>query len=227
MKTTRWIEGENILLACGILSSILYVLMNIVAAAMYEGYSSFSQTVSELSAIGTPTRGLWVPLGIIYSLLISAFAWGILNHPSINRPLKIVGWSLMVYGIIGIFWPPMHQRETIAAGGGTFTDTMHIVFTMVTVILMMVAIGVGTAAFGVRFRVYSILTMLTLMVFGYLTARLSQDLEANLPTPWMGVWERINIGAFLLWIVVLSSLLLRQAKLSRHVLNTPKQAYRF
>ena len=32
---------------------------------------------------------------------------------------------------------------------------------------------------------------------------------ADLPTPWVGVWERINLGVFLLWIVVLAAALLR------------------
>lgn len=30
-----------------------------------------------------------------------------------------------------------------------------------------------------------------------------------MPTPWMGVWERINIIAYMIWIVVLAILLLR------------------
>jgi hypothetical protein len=45
---------------CGILSSLLYVAMNVFVAMQWEGYSSVSQTVSELSAIGcvskTPRR---------------------------------------------------------------------------------------------------------------------------------------------------------------------------
>jgi hypothetical protein len=34
-------------------------------------------------------------------------------------------------------------------------------------------------------------------------------IAADLPTPWVGVWERINVGAFLLWVVVLATALLR------------------
>ena len=63
----------------------------------------------------------------------------------------------------------MHQRAVLAAGGGTLTDTMHIVFSMVTVFLMMLAIGFGAAAFGKRFRLYSIATMVILVAFGTLT----------------------------------------------------------
>jgi hypothetical protein len=47
------------LLVCGILSSMLYVAMTVVVGMQWEGYSSTSQTISELSAIGAPTRPVW------------------------------------------------------------------------------------------------------------------------------------------------------------------------
>ena len=61
------------LLVCGILSSLLYVAMNVFVAMQWEGYSSVSQTVSELSAIGAPTRSLWVLPGAVYTVLVTAF----------------------------------------------------------------------------------------------------------------------------------------------------------
>jgi uncharacterized membrane protein len=62
----------------------------------------------------------------------------------------------------------------------------------------------GAAAFGSRFRLHSIASLVILMVFGVLTFLDAPGIAANLPTPWIGVWERINIAAFLLWIVVLA-----------------------
>ena len=76
------------LLICGIISSLLYVAMNIIAAMLYEGYSSVSQTVSELSAIDAPTRPLWVSLAIVYSLLVIAFASGVLQSAGEKRSLS-------------------------------------------------------------------------------------------------------------------------------------------
>ena len=203
------------LLSCGILASLLYVAMNIVCAFLYDGYSSFSQTVSEFSAVDAPTRPLWFPLGIIYALFVALFGLGIWNSSSGNRALRIVGILLFVNGFISLFWPPMHQREVIAAGGGTMTDTMHIVFSFVTVFLMMLAIGFSGAAFGKKFRVYSIVTLIILFFFGGLTGMQSPALEANLPTPWMGVWERICIGAFLVWMTVLAVVQLREGAIDR------------
>src|SRR5690606_38411907 len=54
---------RQVLLACGVLSSLLYVAMNVFIPMRWDAYSLTSQTVSELSAIGAPTRSLWVPKG--------------------------------------------------------------------------------------------------------------------------------------------------------------------
>jgi hypothetical protein len=86
---------------------------------------------------------------------------------------------------------------------------MHLILASVTVLVMLVAIGFGSAAFGAWFRHYSIATLLILLAFGALTFLDAPRVQANLPTPWIGVWERINVGVFLLWIVVLAAILLR------------------
>jgi len=198
---------RKVFLVCGIVSSLLYVVMTVVVAMQWEGYHSASQTVSELSAIGAPTRPLWFLPGIAYSLLVTAFGWGVWASARRSRPLRVVGGLMVAYGVIGLAWPfaPMHLRGAEL----TLTDTMHIVLAMVTVLLMLLAIGFGAAAFGKRFRLYSIGTILVLLVFGALAGLDGPRIAANLPTPWVGVWERINIGVFLLWVVVLAVALLR------------------
>jgi hypothetical protein len=74
---------------------------------------------------------------------------------------------------------------------------------------MLLAIGCAAAAFAKPFRRYSIATLAILAAFGALTFVDAPRLAANLPTPWVGVWERINLGVFLLWVVVLAVVLLR------------------
>jgi hypothetical protein len=196
--------SRRILLGCGVFASLLYVFATVFVALQWRDYSSASQTVSELSAIGAPTRSLWVSLAIPYTLLMGAFGYGVWMSADRNRPLRITAGVMVVYGVLGLFWPPMHLREVLAAGGGTLTDTMHIVFAMVTVLLMVLAMGFGAAAFGARFRLYSIATMAILAVCGAMSGTDAPRLQVNLPTPWIGVWERINIGVFLLWVVVLA-----------------------
>ena len=215
-RTTATSAGRDVneswrkaLLVCGILSSLLYGAM--IGAIGSEGYSRISQTPSELTAIGAPTRSLWMQLGAVYTVLVTAFGWGVWKSAGRDRALRIVGGLLVAYGSLGLLWPfaPMHQREVLAAGGGTLSDTMHVVLASATVLLMFVAMGVAARAFGKRFRLYSIASIVVLVAFGALTFWDAPRVQANLPTPWIGLWERINISVFLLWVVVLATVLLR------------------
>ena len=203
--------ARKTLLACGILSSLLYLAMTLFVAMQWEAYSSASQTISELSAIDAPTRSLWVLPGAVYTGLVTAFGLGVWKSAGRSRALRMVGALIVAYGALGLLWPfaPMHSRDVLAAGGSTFSDTMHIVLASVTVLLMLLAIGFGAAAFGKGYRIYSIFSLVILVTFGALTFLDAPRVEANLPTPWLGVWQRINLGVFLLWVVVLSVALLR------------------
>ena len=207
-----WVRDDawrTALLICGIVSSLLYGAM--IGAIRFEGYSRISQVPSELTAIGAPTRSVWMLLGAVYTGLVTAFGWGVWKSADRSRALRIVGGLMLAYGALGLLWPfaAMHQRDVLAAGGGTLSDTMHVVLGGVTVFLMFLAIGVGAAAFGKRFRLYSIASIVVLLAFGALTFLEAPRLQANLPTPWIGLWERIDISVFLLWVVVLATVMLR------------------
>jgi len=126
-----------------------------------------------------------------------------------NRRLRAAAWLIIAYSVINFYWPPMHQRNVIAAGGGTLTDTLHISWAMMTLLFNMLLMWFGAAAFGKQFRLYTIATWVIFIVCGVLTFLESPGIEGNLPTPYIGLWERINIGAFLAWIVVFAVTVLR------------------
>ena len=200
------------LLISGIISSAFYVCMNIFIPMLWSGYNYASYSVRELSAIGAPTRAIWVSLGILYSLLAAAFGWGVRKSANGNRSLHLVGTLLIIYGVIGVFWPPMHIREVLEAGGATLSDTLHTAGGIITLLLMISAIGIGAMALGKSFRLYSLVTLVLLILFGALIIPEASNIQANLPTKLIGVWERINIGVFLLWVAVLAIILLRREK---------------
>ena len=131
------------LLTCGIVSSVLYAAMNVFVPMAWPGYRSASRMVSELSAIEAPSRAVWVPLGVVYTLLV--------------------------------------------------------------------AMGLCARGFGPGFRAYTLVTMALLVAVGAVTGQ-SARVEADLPTPWLGVLERVGIGLFLIWIVVLATTLLREPR---------------
>jgi len=132
---------RKILLSCGILSMLWYVAINIIVPMQYPGYDIASQTVSELSAIDTPTRTFWFVLCIFYSLLFIAFGSGIWLSANGDRKLQFVAAVVIFDGVLGLYWPPMHRREVIAAGGGTLTDTLHLVWAFVHLGLMFLMFG--------------------------------------------------------------------------------------
>ncbi len=62
------------LVFAGIVMFALYILMDVVASVAYDGYSYKDQTISELSAIGAPTRTFWLIMGVFYQVLAFGFA---------------------------------------------------------------------------------------------------------------------------------------------------------
>src|SRR6478609_9751202 len=128
------------LLICGILSMLWYVVINFIVPMQYPGYDIASQTVSELSAIDAPTRTFWFVLCIFYSLFFIAFGLGIWLSANENWKLRLVAAVVLFDAVFGFYWPPMHQREIIAAGGGTLTDTLHLVWAFVHLGLMLLMI---------------------------------------------------------------------------------------
>ncbi|HEV2261206.1 MAG TPA: DUF998 domain-containing protein [Candidatus Rubrimentiphilum sp.] len=201
---------RKILLVCGILSSLVYLSIDLAALLKYPGYDFFSQTISELSAIGAPSRSLVVALGDAYTVLIIAFGLGVWLSAGDKWALRAAGALLIAEAVFGAFWPPMHMR----GAGVTLTDTLHIAWTAGWLVLTMAALGFARTALGKPFLYYTLATIALVILFGVLTGLQGPRIPQNLPTPWAGVTERIGIGAFLLWIVVLGVVLWPQPRLS-------------
>jgi len=202
---------RQVLLGCGVAASLLYVAMNLLGAMVWPGYSLTAQAISELGAIEAPARPLMVALGFVWDTLMIAFGVGVWRSAGRKPILRVVGALLVGLGVFGLTAPltSMHQREVLAAGGATLTDTLHLVAAGIGSFFFLLTVGLGAAAFGPRFRVYSIGTILVMLVFGTLAALDGPRVQANLPTPWLGVTERTMFFSALLWFAVLALVLLR------------------
>lgn len=196
------------LLVCGIVASPLYVIATVLGAMRWAGYSATSQTVSELFAIDAPSKSLVDPLFVIYSILWIAFGVGVWQSAGSTRALRIAAVGLVgkeAEGLMVQLFFPMHQRGVAT----TANDPLHGVLTYVGVAFFLTAIGFAATAFGRRFRFYSIATLLVCIAFGTLTGLDVPRMVGNQPTPWMGLFERINIFSYLLWAAVLAMMLWR------------------
>ena len=95
---SRGTMGRKVLLACGILSSLLYVAANVLGARRWRDYSLTSHTVSELSAIGAPSRPLVIPLLTAHGALLVPFGLGVWKSAGRRRALRVTGALLVGLG---------------------------------------------------------------------------------------------------------------------------------
>ncbi len=200
------------LLACGVLSSLVYPATDLVAGSLYPGYSFADQAVSELFAIGAPTSRLVVPLFTLSSALLAACAVGVSLSSGGKRALRILAWMMAGNAVdSAVLWNffPMHMR----GAEPTLTDIMHALLAINPFVLAsMIA---GAFAFGKRFRFYSIATILAALVLAALGFSNASRVFTNEATPWLGLTERGSQYASALWQAVLVVALLRAPSVSR------------
>lgn len=190
---------REILLFCGIFASVV-VARDLAALLSYPGYDFTNQVISELSAIDLPSRAVDIAMGRAYSVLMLLFSAGIWLAAGERCGLRVAAAFLAAATIYGAFWPPMHMRGAPAG----LTDALHIVWTAAWLALTFTAMASAAAALGRRFSYYTIAAAVISLIFGAMTGLLGARLAANLPTPGIGIYERISIGALLLWVAVLA-----------------------
>jgi hypothetical protein len=208
----------RLLLACGVAFPALWVGMDVVASLLYDGYSYRDQTVSELSAIGAPTRTFWLVFGALTGLLAIAFAAGVWLSAAGKRTLRVVAGLLAALALVNLTLGPfssMHQREVLAADGATFSDTLHLVLVGAGAIVFLLEAAFASTAFGRRFRLYTAATVIVVLVCGFITSLYAPEVQANEPTPWLGIIERISAYGYELWIAVLAVALIRRNAVMR------------
>ena len=131
-----------------------------------------------------------------------------------------MGFLLIFTSVIGFFWPPMNLRGVAP----TSTDTMHIAFTGVAVMAFVLEMILASMAFGELFRVYTIFSIVILLLFGVLTGLEAPKIMLDLPTPMIGIWERIGIGSYILWLAVFAFALLQRIEVRTAAVNGEKKS---
>jgi hypothetical protein len=198
-----------VLLVAGIASSLLYVGGEVLASMSWTGYSYVNQAVSELAAIGAPTRQAMLWLFGAYNVLVVAFAAGVWRAADGRRGLKLASVALVVYAVVGQatqVFSPMNPRGSVA----TATDFGHMILTTVEVLSIVAFMAFASGAAGRGFRLYSILTIVALMAAGIAVgAQAGQMTAAAASTPFAGILERVNIYGTMLWVLALAATLLR------------------
>ena len=194
---------RKVLLVGGVLSSLLYVIsIDVIAALRYPDYHNYAdQMVSELFAVGAPTRTLMVWLSIPYNFLVFVLAMGVWASAGGKRATRFTAAALVGYGALstaGLLLFPMDVRGTVESQ----RDALHIIATIVMSMFIVAVMAFGAFAHGTRFRIYSIATIAIVIAFGACAGVLAGPMPE--PTPWVGLAERVNIYATMLWLGTLA-----------------------
>lgn len=192
-------------LVCGLISSVLYLAaIDVLAPIAHPGYHAYtSQMVSELLALGAPTRPLLILPMLMYNLLVLAFAAGVWASAQGRRARALTAAALVGYGVcssVGLWLAPMDLRTA----GMSHQTLLHIWGTVVQGVFIALVLVFGAFVHGARFRLYSFAMLGICVVFGALAS-----LEAAQGSMrWIGLTERVNIYAWMGWLAALAVSLL-------------------
>ena len=204
------------LLGCGVVYAAVYVVANdVIAAGLYPGYSRVDQAVSELSAIGAPSAPLLRAMLPVFTALMLGYAIGVWRAAHGSRALHVTSALLVVSAAVGIswLWFPMTSRQDIVPGAPfSPNDLGHLVLSGLTVALILSQMAIGALALGKWFRFFSVFAAVTMLTFGVVMSVGAAGVSAGQATPWMGLNERIMLGAWLAWISAFAIALMRQAR---------------
>jgi uncharacterized protein DUF998 len=195
------------LLLCGILAALLRIATDILAGLWYPGYSFLDQSMSQLAANGAPTRPFQLFLLAVDGVLLLAFGIGVFGAAGQKRSLRSTGMLLVSFAALGLAQQLIPSWSMQLEGGGS-ANTMHILITLAFILLIILFIGCGAASQGKSFRLYSIVTIIMLLVFGAL-AGLQAPKAVHFAAPWLGALERVSYYAYVLWVLVLAIVLWR------------------
>jgi hypothetical protein len=212
---------SRLLLACGALSPLVYVTSDVLAASTYEGYSYLHQTVSELNAFGAPSRPLTIALGLPVYLLLLAFAGEVRRSAAGRRRLRAAGTVLVVFALLSLLAVPIASMRVRGVEQG-LAGTIHLSSGAVAVMLILTVMALAAAALDKRFRLYTLATIVVMLAFGAWAGMEGARIAEGLPTPWVGVKERISVYSYQLWFMVFALALLNREQATAAVAQSER-----
>lgn len=197
------------MLLAGLAVPLLYGAGDVIGGLTWEGYSFRDLTISELGAVGAPTR-------MVFSVFVTA-AWaalvalglGVRRAAGGRRRLVVAGTLLLIVGVMALtvgWLVPMAPRGEEQG----LTGFLHLVEGGAAMVIILAAMGFAATGLGRGFRVYTIATVVVMITFGVWAAVQAPQVEAGLSTPWLGVMERIFWYSYHLWFAGLGLTLLRE-----------------
>jgi len=208
-KPTPEHQPLNAWMLCGVAAPLVYLVAVVLGGALRPDYSHLAQPVSDLIAVGAPNKRLLDALFTGYNLLTAALGVGLLGRVrdgaisgarSLGRAGAVVLVGEGVFGFMTLFFP--EDAEGLGSAIST-TGLLHIVFAGLSSLSSMLAVLLGglwlkSSPRWACLGRYSLWSVGAIFVSGGLAALLvARHSELG------GLVERLTIGGFLQWVLVL------------------------
>jgi len=198
----------QVLLVCGVLAPLLHLAIDRIAGTVFRGYDFSAQSISDLTASGSPVRTMVLMLTFAATALAVAFSLGVWQAAGILGrivALLILGNALFALVAMGFFPTQLGVRPAFATPG--------VILMFLGVLCSVLAMLFGAAAFGGWMRVVSIgipISYVLLALLRYATAGSADAVTL------IGTQERTMGYSYLIWMVILAvHLLLSTGALTR------------
>lgn len=193
----------------GIIGPVVYILAVFIGGALRHDYSALYNSISELSMTNAPNKLLLDVLFGIYNLFMIIFGLGAYLDTKINsKKYNAATIMLIVIGILGLMVLVFTQDPRGAPE--TLNGILHIVLSGITAaltIISVILVGLSFKSFinMKLFSWYSYITGTLIFIFGGAGAA---SIANNSPIG--GLFERITIFLFMIWVIILSYILLKE-----------------
>ena len=200
---------QQFLLRCGVAAPVIYLLTVLLGGAITPGYSHVRQVIGALTAPGAPHRQLLELCFLAYNVATLLFAFGLLWRLWVCRRRNLTVGALLLAGVaicgIVMFFTPTDAPE----GPATLQGQLSIVLDAARSLL----IFLSPLVMGLGFRGvprmgplwgYSVVSAVLTGMAGLMAAAGSAA-----RSPLVGVYDRVAMGVFLLWMLVLALVLAR------------------
>lgn len=188
----------------GILAPLVYILAVILGGMLRNDYSHITHAISELTIQGAPNKNLLDFIFTVYNLMMFLFGFFAFIYLKQFSPksVRIVMIMLAVIGFLGMlmYFFPMDARKAEITSRGIIHFTIAGLMSLLTILsTIMAGIGFRHMDGFERYSNYSIATA----IFIFFTGGIAAFSAAN-KLFFMGLFERLTIVTFMLWVLVIS-----------------------
>jgi hypothetical membrane protein len=193
----------------GLVAVGLYVGAVILGGILDPGYSHVRNAISELTGSQAPNPEVLAPIFIGYNVVLAGFAYALMVAAGSERLVRIAFWLFAVGAVSGTGQVSLFRMDSVGADATT-AGTIHLVLAGVSSLLTLAT----AVLYGFAFRRQA--TYRRLSTYSFVTALLlvlsAPAAVVSIGTDVMGLFERLTIGVFLAWVVVVSAFSLLAAR---------------